>query len=165
MTFISEHTHKGHDMQVEAHNLQEWVIPFIVWTARIEIGPSGLVASTVTVSLDPVPSSSMPVLFHCLAHVLTGRGIQSQFLLHKQRPALHLRIVCGQDCSQSHDQKNLISWGFPGDSLFFNLPGLRSVKKKTKCTKGLRHHRVTLLRESKIKCRMVADRDWHLHRH
>lgn len=162
MTFISEHPLKCHDMQAEAHNLQEWVIPFVVWTP---IGPSGLVASTFTVSLDPMPSSSMSVLFHCLAHVLKGRGIQSQFLPHKQRPALYLRIVCGQDCSQSHDQRNLISWGFPGNNLFFDLPGLRSVKKKTKCPKGLRHHWVTLLRESRIKCRMVANRDWHLHGH
>lgn len=140
----------------------------MVWTPRTEIRLSGLVASTFpdpAVSLDPLPSPSIPILFYCLAHVLMGWGIQSQFLPHKPCPALHLRIVCGQDCSQSHNQRNLISWGSPRDNLFLDLPGLRSGKKETKCTEGLLHHWVTLLGGSKIKCRIVANRDWHLHRH
>lgn len=116
-------------------------------------------------SLDSLPSPSIPILFHCLAHVFMGRGVRSQFLLHKLYPALHLRIVCGQDCSQTHNQRNLISWGFPRDNPFLDLNGLRSVKKKTKRTKGLLHHWVTLLRENKIKCRIVANPDWPLHRY
>lgn len=114
VTFICEHTHKCYGMQAEA---QGQCIGVVCPLHSVDIKSSSLVASTFTrrtISMDPLPRSSIPASCHCLEPLLMWQGMLSQFLPRRQCPALHLRAACGQDCClpYTHHQRNVILWGF-----------------------------------------------------